>query len=546
MNIIAGDYNRSIRKPLMASKAWSIAIGATFFLFFIVNYIGTPLLNSGDDFFQMYVLAGGYGDPPSNLLHYNWGWHYWLGALVKGLFEIFPGINWHTILLVLLHLAGCIVIFYVFLRKFVFKYAILLFGLFFFFIEIRFLLSLSFTNTAIVAACGGLTLLIQQYQEEKIYISNIVASILLILLAGLLRQHVLWMTAFVFMAPSILLLKRRRAIQYAAIVTILIIILFFANILHKNYYRNHIPGWDRHEKLREAVFIMFNRAPNKTIQWQQVFKDSTEKELFDHGLYYDTTLFPINRTKEIAIKLVRQRWMDESEDWQALKWSFIESRIYVALLFPLLLLFWLQSRRRHFFKTLLLLLPVLCIYGYLFIFLKLNFSLFIGLWMMSFLSVALLLEQEFFSHLSRNVRLFFMLMILLLSGWMMLRHYKFNAVNIANYKKFSTYFTELKQHKDKLFISTDYDFPGDYFYIWDTPQQWPLANYLYSVWWQADSYPNIYKRFGIKDLKKEIGIHPAIYLLGKDKRAIELYFPGVEIGDSLQEFKNFKVYQLKK
>ena len=66
---------------------WVAAFCIVFLSFLMVNVFLFPLFNSGDDVFLMYTLAGGYGETPTNLLHYNHVWHPILGWVVKTLFE---------------------------------------------------------------------------------------------------------------------------------------------------------------------------------------------------------------------------------------------------------------------------------------------------------------------------------------------------------------------------------------------------------------------------------------------------------------------------
>src|SRR6188474_3356665 len=111
-----------------------------------------PILNSGDDVFLMYTLAGGYGEAPTNLLHYNHVWQPAVGWVLKSLFEISPGFNWYTVFLLCVQMMGCIAMLYVLLNRFKVYTALLIYLVFFFFIEARILLSLNFSSSAWVLA----------------------------------------------------------------------------------------------------------------------------------------------------------------------------------------------------------------------------------------------------------------------------------------------------------------------------------------------------------------------------------------------------------
>src|ERR1700730_5022605 len=91
----------------LKAKAGIISFVACFTLFFLILFVGSPIYNSGDDVYLLYLLDGGFGGGPTNLLHYSSGLHPWLGWVIKTLFTMVPGINWYSVLLYLLHFISC-------------------------------------------------------------------------------------------------------------------------------------------------------------------------------------------------------------------------------------------------------------------------------------------------------------------------------------------------------------------------------------------------------------------------------------------------------
>src|SRR5688500_9050369 len=100
-----------------ATNSWIFSLLVTGAFFLLFNIIATPLLNSDDDAFFMYLLSGAVGEPPTALLHYNYGWHPWLGMIIKNLFIASPSVNWYAVFLLVLHVAGYTAILYVFLKR---------------------------------------------------------------------------------------------------------------------------------------------------------------------------------------------------------------------------------------------------------------------------------------------------------------------------------------------------------------------------------------------------------------------------------------------
>ena len=140
-------------------------------LFSIIVAVGFPIFNSGDDVYLMYLLGGGFGQPPTELLHYNHIMHPYMGLMIKNLFQQFPGFNWYTALLYLFHFISCVIVLWQWLRSNKFTVAVISFAIIFSSIEARFLLQPTFTNTALVTAVGAVLLLydaLKNYSTAKL------------------------------------------------------------------------------------------------------------------------------------------------------------------------------------------------------------------------------------------------------------------------------------------------------------------------------------------------------------------------------------------
>lgn len=182
---------------------WVTSIAVNLLLFLLVNLFLFPIFNSGDDVFLLYTLSGGYGDAPTNLLYYNHVWHPVLGWKIKWWFENFPGVNWYTVFLMGLQVISCTGLLYRLFKKFKAGSALLLYLLFFCFIELRVIEWLNFSSTAWITAVAGFILLLDAVKQKRIG-GQIILSVLLLLVAGLLRLHIIAAVAILFM-PAFLM-----------------------------------------------------------------------------------------------------------------------------------------------------------------------------------------------------------------------------------------------------------------------------------------------------------------------------------------------------
>jgi hypothetical protein len=518
-----------------------MAVAVTAVLFALFNIVATPLLNSGDDAFLMYTLGGGYGEAPTNLLHYDNGWHYWLGAGVKTLFDLFPGINWYTIILLLFHLCGCSAFFYVLLKRLRPGMAFLFFTIFFFFIETRFLISLTYTGAAFVAAAGAICLLQFQIVRGKLKISNLVPAALLLILAGMLRLQIAWLVLVLFILPAIILFRKKQLIQWIVSSLVIVVLLFGLNKIHQHYYTKNIPGWKQQEEFRQAVFYAYNR-PIKQHGLMQAFNDSSEYQLFFAGFFYDSSAFSTERVRAISKQVTRKRLLNENEDRQGLYWFFIELRIYILLFGLIIAGLIIQKKYRIIKNWLWSLIVVGGIYTFLFVFMKLTTPLHLGLLMILWMQLASLFtnENNFFPG-KKSFSWLMIISLLLLFGWMGKRVADENAENRLRRLEFLCLLNEINKHTQNLFVATDDSFPLGYFYIWDLPAKYPAHNLLYKDRLLTHTWVETIKRFGITDLRDAMLHNDNVFLLGPVLPALE---KGAKTSDKIPGYQCLEVRKL--
>ncbi len=530
---------------MIQQYGWASSICIVAFFFLLFNLLATPLLNSGDDTFLMYTLSGGYGEAPTNLLHYNYGWHPWLGGIVKWLFVTFPGVNWYTIILVLFHITGCSCLLYVLLKRTTCWQAILLFLVLFVFTETRQLLSLTFTGAAFVAGAGAMCLVIHQFQQKRFISANTIFALMLLVLSGMLRLQIAWLAILLFASIAATLLKWPQLLRLGAAMVMVVALLWGLNKIQVQYYSSHIPGWKQQEQFRQSLFYSYNRQLVTAIP-EGTFADSIEQQLFFSAFLYDSVKFNTERIDAISKKITRNRSLANSEDRAGLYWFFIELRVYILLFATALVLLLLYQKFLAVRNWLLSFLVFIAIHSYLFAVLKITMPIHLGLLLFLWIALAMQLKKD--DNLLANIKIVIpaAVLLLLLFGWMGLRVVKENKVNKVRYQKFLCATKELGQNTGKLFVATDDAFPLNYFYIWNVPGRYPATNLLYKDRLITFTYFKTLKRFGITNFEEALINNKNVFLLGSALPTLEKgKYPAV-LSAPLKEYQCLEVRQLNK
>ncbi len=523
-----------MRYPVLLAVTVNVMLFALFYLF------ATPLLNSGDDAYFMYTLSGGYGEAPSSLLHYDYGWHYWLGSLVKQCFVLQPGFNWYSFILNLFHFSGCASILFVLRRRMPLLKALLFFLIFFLLIETRMLLSLSYTGAAWVMGAGGALLLIEGLRSSKVQKVQgskvqwlfgpgglLVKGMILIILSGMLRYQMMEMVILLSLPLGYMLMSRKTFYKLAAgmLIAVLVVVALFK--IHEAHYRKHITGWDQQEKFRQALFTAYNKSIKPAAQ-QTVFYDSLERNLFNAGFLYDSTRFTPERVAAITKQITRNRYFDLKEDRIKLYWVMRAFEYYFLLIVLVLALWIWQGHQAAAKRWLYYFLFVLGIYMCLYIFLKVTHPVYLGFMMMLWLQLAMQspLEEKTIKYKGLPLIYLPLLIVTLLgakSAW------QENSNNIIRNKYFYCAVENLNRYPDRLYVATDDNFPLGWIGVWDDPKEYPAYNLIYKDRLITHTYLNTLQRFGIRNLHQALLQDNRIYLLGDSIPGTGKVFPGKKL-----------------
>ena len=536
-----------MRYPVLLAVIVNIMLFALFYLF------ATPLLNSGDDAYFMYTLSGGYGEAPTSLLHYDYGWHYWLGSIVKQCFILQPGFNWYSFILNLFHFSGCASILFVLRRRMPLFKALLFFVIFFLLIETRMLLSLSYTGAAWVMGAGGALLMIEGFRGSTVQGSMVkwllgpggflVKGMILIILAGMLRYQMMEMVILLSLPLGYMLLSRKAFFKLAALMLVAVVVVVGLFKIHEAHYRKHITGWDQQEKFRQALFVAYNKSI-KPAEQQTVFYDSLERNLFNAGFLYDSTRFTPERVATITKQITRNRYFDLKEDRIKLYWVLRSFEFYFLLIVMVLALWIWQGYKTQAKRWLYYFLFVLAVYLLLYVFLKITHPVYMGLMMMLWLQLALQSPEEEQTIKYKRLPLIYLpIMIVALFGAK--AAWQENSNNIIRKKYFYCAMENLNRYPDRLYVATDDNFPLGWIGLWDDPKEYPVYNLIYKDRLITHTYLTTIQRFGIRDFQQALLHDKRIYLLGDTIPGSDKIFPGTILSGPIKEMVCLLARQLK-
>ena len=525
---------------------FSILVNLVLFAAFLVLF--KPILNSDDDFYVLYTLGGGYGNASSHILHYLNVWHPFLFWPVAKLFSFFPHFNWYALLLIVLQFTSCVYLLYILGLLFGnIKMTGIVFVIFFLFFESRFLISLNNSNSSFVLAisgCTGLLVYFIRNKNSKKYIIRQLALPLALLLIGLLlRVHttVLYIVLTVCAAFSLLPWSQFKRLVAAFLLWGAVSLIF--NIVHKIYYHSIIPEFEVEEERRQLLFQLANHPIKDTLN--DIGLARVKNSFIQSWFLYDREFIKPGEIKAYFNKTVYNRVENPEELPSFLYWTFINSRVYI-LLFALVFLFFIVTKARHELKKwLFMLLPFVLAYLYLSLFMKVTEGIFIALLAGAFLSAVLCLKN--INIRARQLQFTFCFLLILNIIWMVVRVVKTHYLNANNITETRSILKEIKANQNLLFINTNY-FNDNGFYIWDTPLEYPLHNFINKELLITNSYQTTLDRFNIKQLMKEIPLRKDVVLSGQELPLLKEYYKrkGLNVSiDKKEGFRNIQVFEVR-
>jgi hypothetical protein len=450
------------------------------------------------------MLAGGFGDPPTEMAHYNYGVHPILGWIAKSLFLINNQFNWYSLLLIAAHYVSCTVILTMVIRRKNILLAYLSYAVLFLVFEGHFMLFMDFTASSAVLGIAALLYLLVHAWERNLGLRQCIITAFLFLFASFYRIHSILPLLGIALPFFVLTVTKKEKWRSLIVVLASAIIVLSFNFIHRTWYTAKKADWPQEEAYRQSVYRFFNEASTMKVpaEGEKWYK---EYSLVTKGMLMETSLLPVNRIDSMYHDLKKEgkvHWQ-VSSNW--LKWFYINNRLFFAVLFFFVLLYgW---RRKVMAPALLSIL--LLILGFYFLLIKYKGPTYILVSSMMLISYALLLYNHEQYILQKKLRVGAMIILLFLVAWSIVRLDRTSKQNINFNWMFKIRYAEIAEHPKILFVGANGSYSNK-FYVFDVPSKYPFHNYLHAESFLTGNYKFIIKRFGIEDLKGILPSHDVL------------------------------------
>jgi len=457
------------------------------FLFFI------PVINSDDDVFLMYQLAGGFGELPDNLLHYDHILHPWLGAILAALFRWQPNFNWYTGFFILCQYISWVMIARVLLHLFNRRSGLAVFFLLFLLAGVNGLQSLNLTSTTWVFS---ISIVISWIYFPRF----VIIYFFLLLIAGSIRLQIPLIVTGLFISVQ---WNLKKISWWKSLFPLLAICIsfFLLNLVQKKYYSKNIHEWDKSESLRQDLFYAFNRPKDMDKPDSLIFQNATEKAFYERLFLFDEHFPGRKRLAEISRASVRRRDLSQKDDLGALYWTWVAWRLYLLYIMIAIIL---ALHQRVLFKWVKKIwFPLsgsIAFYFFLFLFFKFTDAFFMGLILIMAVQMVLFWPVSF-----QKKSLIPAFLFLLPIAWSLNRDIHIDRQNREYNRILKCGLRELAASKQYLFIATGDAIPIKYFRAIDLPAKNSLENFIYKERLLTRSYFNSLRKYGLSgNFKKGI------------------------------------------
>ncbi len=510
----------------LPAKNKRILLGSCLLLFGLALWLGHPVYGSGDDVYLLYLMGGGFGAPPTALLHYNYLMHPGLGIPLSALFTYFPVVNWYSLALYGGHLTACLLLANLLSGTRNLSGALTALLVLLAVFEIPFLLQPTFSNTALVLSVAALTGLLAEAQRPAGSLARMLPYLIVLLVASLFRFHVL-IPIIVTSLPFMLTVARRQKITALLLhLTVGGCCLFLLHAAQVRFYERRIPGWDQEEQYRQAVFDLVNRPLNKQIASGDpaAAMKQGRLELLENGMFWDRRFLSVGAIRALGSQTRLATALEAPGFSSTLYWLFTNNRLYLAVLAAAMatLALTIRGNCRRWLAPLASLALALGMTGGLLVFGKLPPYFLEGMLLgVSFYWAVL--TAPFLPAAAGYRQGLNWLGAACLLVWAGIRMEKTAAFNQAANRRFVCAWQQVHARADSLFIVTDNRFPLDYFSVWQSPNRFPLANLLYRDLLFNHTEQDLYRRFSIRD-PGDLATGSRVFFLGGAEQSIPFYY----------------------
>lgn len=531
-----------------ATSSLLLSVLLVTFCFGLVLIFCRPVLNSDDDLYVLYTLSGGYGNKPTHLLHYLYVWHPFLFFPVAKLFTWFPSVNWYSLFYLLLQAIACVQLSGVLLLLFPRAKAVLVFALFFLFVETGLLLSLNNSNTSLLLGIsGGISLLAGGLTENRPWRrkKELGMAAALLLLSGLLRMHILGFCMVLTTVVACMLLPfpaLKKLIGKFVWIGSLSLLLLGAQY---TYYTTQIRGYQTEEAYRNAVFKTANYPVNPVGHDTGV---AAIKASFIQSLFlFDSSFVSIKDIDRYLETHARTAFSPVQGSQSQVYWLVMNLRVHLIFLLLTGCMLFVLTGLKTTARWLVIAAFCAVAFALFYLFLKTTLWLFLGFAAFLFLSAVLLSRHA--TEQPSTLQPWIFVLFFLNVCWMMKRIKSTNDNNLSDIQQTHAILNELKKNSHQLFVNTTY-FNDRGFSIWDRPKDFPLTNFVNIGNVLTGTSQASFQRFGVDSVLKAIPVNPHIRVSGRMLPALKMFYRDVygwkvEV-QKIDSFRSLDVYRVEK
>ena len=486
-----------------------------------------PTYHSSDDNILAYQMGGGFGDPPTNLLHYNFTWHPWLGLILAKLFSRFPDINWYSFCLIFFHFISWLLIANTIFKRCSLPFSVLVVTVLFVVFEAQFLLRPTYTNTSIVLTIAAIAFIVDKgLSDDKFRKLNSFIFLFFIGCAALLRVHVIIPFALLLLVSMLLMHRFKMKAVFSLLLAGIFLVLLLQHF-HKEKYLK-IPGWQEEEEYRQAVLRFDNHFKKPDTSLME--GDLLLKYLWlDNGILIDKQFLDTASIHRVTEFKTGKRKFSELKDESY--WLFQNNRLGIITATLFLFFALVGSVTTVTRKAVLLMLAgaMIAACWYLLVYMKLPYYLPLSLlYFLSLISIIFYVHHRQTSG-KKVVKVLFAIGLAGCTAWGVIRLVKVSNENKEGQEKFMQAWEQINRNQDKLYIAPYYSIPFDDIFIFTSPNRYPIKNVVYKNQLMNDAHRSIYNRFGITSTK-DLFINPNVRFITPRPDLISRYFSTVHGG----------------
>ncbi|RYY88694.1 MAG: hypothetical protein EOO15_08315 [Chitinophagaceae bacterium] len=497
-----GHTNRSALRILIAPGVNLLLFGAALLLLH-------PVYGTVEDVFVLYQLSGGFGNPPTELLHYNHILNPLLGFLLKTLFKAAPSVNWYTLALLSAHFMAGSVMLACLLRRYTVAWALLFYGCFFFVFEYRLLDAINFSNTSLLLALGGLVLFFSEGQKETPRKGKFVFALCLLISASLFRIHS-WLPLLPVLVPFALLLPTwARRMQVMVWIGAALLGTLLLHRFQERHYTRNLPAWRAEETYRHQVYAFYNHHNVRYPSAGQPLH--LEGSMLRHGLMVDRSLLsePVMQSLFASASSA-----PGANAWPVNRWFLINNKLYL-LVFALLFLVPARMKEKILWSAAILVGAAIWLALILY-FAKMPDYLLHGL-------IAAVMMTSLATRSRAALPIWLPPVFLLFAAWGLWLQLKLDSSQRTRSARFEEDYRAISAAPHTLFFLSTEHFPLQDMPVWTVPVQYPLLNFLSGEHALQGLDASVLRRFGIRSVR-DLPAHQQVLFGGWQPSLLQDYY----------------------